>query len=485
MPDAANLDPHFTVEGGSYTVGFMVYETLVRNKVVDGKITGEMEPYLAKSWDISPDGLDWTFQLRDDVHFSDGSKLDAAAVKFSFDRLIKLNSGAYASFFGPLKSAEVVDPLTVRLTLSEPYVPFLSVLATYGGGIVNPKVIDNEKAGDLAADYLAANMAGSGPYVLKEWTRGQQLVLEADPKYWGAKPTLQQIIFRSIPEESAIRLALTRGDVDLSLTELPTDMLAALETEPGVGVVSAPVFQYNFGYMNITHAPFDKVKVRQAINYAIDRDAMIQQLMGGHAQPVIGTIPPGLLGHDDTVFHYTRDVAKAKQLLAEAGLPNGFSTNIVYADLPAGDAIPQTVQSNLAEIGIKVDLQKVAGPTRRERIANKDFDMSIGGWTANYSDPNMFMTPLFDSKSQGLPGNRSYYSNPQVDELVRKAKATIDADERTKLYRQAQDVIMEDAPYFFLFQADYRLAVRKNVLGLALNPSNVFNMRFDLISKGP
>jgi peptide/nickel transport system substrate-binding protein len=483
MPDPANLDPHATVEGGSYTVGFAVYDTLVRNKVVDGKISGDMEPHLARSWDISPDGLTWTFKLRDDVKFSDGTPLDANAVKFSFDRLVKLNKGPYASFFKPLQSTEVVDPFTVRLKLTDAYVPFLSVLATYGGSIVNPKVMSKEQSGDLGANYLAANLEGSGPFVLKEWTRSQQLVLEANPSYWGPKPTLQRIIFRSMTEPNSIRLAVTRGDVDLSLTELPPDMLAELDKQAGVKVSSQSIFAMNFGYMNNTRAPLDNVKVRQAISYAVDYDTMVNQIMRGTAQRVRGPIPPGLLGHDDGVFQYNRDVAKAKQLLADAGMPSGFSTTLTYADLPAGDQLPQIVQSNLADIGVKVDLQKVTEPTRRERIDKKEFDLSMGGWTANYSDPNMFMLPLFDSRNGGLAGNRSYYSNPAVDDLVRKAATTVDHDERVKLYRQAQDLIMQDAPYFFMFYPDYQLPIRDTVKGLSLNPSNVFNMRFDLVSK--
>lgn len=484
IPDPANLDPHFTTEGNAYTIGFAAYETLVRNKVVDGRITGEMEPHLAQSWEVSPDGTVWTFRLREGLVFSDGTPLDAEAVKFSFERLVSLNAGPAGSFFAPLASVEVIDPLTVALRLKEPYAPFLSVLATYGGSVVNPKVMDEEKGGDLAAEYLAANLAGSGPFVLEEFSRGQQLVLAANPNYWGPKPQLGRIIFRSMPEASAIRLALTRGDIDWSLTELPPDMLAELEGQSGIRVISEPIFAMNFGYMNNTRAPFDNVKVRQAVNYAIDYDTIINQLLGGHAERVRGPIPPGLLGHDDEVFQYSHDPEKARQLLAEAGLPDGFSTTLVYANIPAGDQLAQFVQANLSEVGVNVELEKVAEPARRERLANRDFDMSIGGWTANYSDPNMFMGPLFDSRNHGLPGNRSYYTNPQVDELVRKAAAAVDQDERVRRYREAQDLIIEDAPYFFLFHAAYRLAVRDNLSGVALNPSNVFNVRFDLVSKG-
>ena len=481
--DPQNLDPHFTVEGTSYTIGFAVYETLVRNTIVDGQITGDLEPNLAESWTVSDDGLTWTFTLREGLTFSDGSVLDASAVKFSFDRLIAMNVGPKTSFFGPLASAEAPDPRTVRLTLSSPYAPFLAVLATYGGSIVNPAVISNAEGDDQAAAYLAANLQGSGPFVFTEWTRSQQIVLDANPNYWGPKPTLQRLIFRILPEASAARLALSQGDIDWT-AQLTPDMLAEMEGQEGIAVLSQSIFAMTFGYLNNTRAPFDNAQVRQAFNYAIDRDVIIDNLLRGRAQPVRGPIPPGLLGHDDEVFQYTRDVDRARQLLTEAGMPDGFETTLIFSEVPGGDQVPQTVQANLAEVGIAVELQKIAEPTRRERIEARDFDTSIGGWTANFSDPHMFMGPLFDSNNWGLAGNRSFYKNERVDELVRQAAASVDPDERVGLYREAQDIIMEDAPYFFLFHPDYQLAIRDNLQGVALNPSNVFNVRFDLISKG-
>ena len=165
-------------------------------------------------------------------------------------------------------------------------------------------------------------------------------------------------------------------------------------------------------------------------------------------------------------------------------MPSGFSTTMVYASTPGGDQFPQTIQANLADAGIKVNLQKIAEPTRREQIDKKEFDTSVGGWTANYSDPHLFMGPLFDSDNWGLAGNRSFYKNDQVDQLIRKAASALDNGERVRLYKQAQDLIMQDAPYFFLCHPDYQLAARDNLKGVMLNPSNVFNVRFDLLSKG-
>jgi peptide/nickel transport system substrate-binding protein len=283
-------------------------------------------------------------------------------------------------------------------------------------------------------------------------------------------------------EPSAIRLALLKGDIDWT-GNLTPDMMAEMQGQTGIKVLSEPVFQVTLGYMNETRKPFDSIPVRQAINYALDYEAMVNNLLRGKARRVHGPIPPGLLGHDDGVFQYNRDVPKAKQLLASAGLASGFSTTLVYASVPADDQLPQLVQANLADIGVNVTLQKIAEPTRREQIDRREFDMSIGGWSANYGDPHLFMGPLFDSNNWGLAGNRSFYKNDQVNELIRKAVTLSDNNERVRLYRQAQDTIMQEAPYFLLFHQTFDIAVRDNVKGATLNPANVFNTRFDLISK--
>ncbi len=466
--DPDNLDPAVTVTNNSWTATYPAYERLVRFKVVDGKGSTNVEGELAKSWEASPDGKTYTFTLVDGHKFADGSPVDAAAVKFSFERVLKIKKGPY-SIFEQIGAIDVVDPHTVRFTLKEPFAPFLSALVDDAGSIVDPNVMKHETNGDMGQAYLADHTMGSGAFEVTHWEKGQQIAMAPNPHYAGAKPAFKSVVIKIVKEASARRLQLEKGDLDIA-EDIPIDQLKALKGEKGIKIVDEPSFQVTYLYLNNTHKPLDQVKVRQALSYAIDYKGIIDGILLGQAEQMRGAIPDGMWGHDPSVMQYSYDPQKAKALLAEAGVKN-VKLGYLYAKTdPTWEPLGLVVQQALGAVGIKVDLQEFAYPTMRSKLNEGDFDIAVGNWTPDYADPSMFMNFWFDSKLKGLPGDRAFYSNPKVDELIRKATATVDQGERTKLYQEAQRIAVAEEPYILLYQRNYQFAMRDNVKGYVYNP---------------
>jgi peptide/nickel transport system substrate-binding protein len=479
--DPDNLDPAVTVTNNSWTATYPAYERLVKFKVENGKGSTDVEGDLAKSWTASPDGKVYTFTLADGHRFADGSPVDAKAVKFTFDRVLKLKKGPYESY-DQIATVEAVDPHTVRFTLKAPFAPFIAALVDDGGSIVNPAVMQHETNGDMGQAYLADHTMGSGAFQVASWEKGQQIVMVPNPHYAGHKPAFKKVVIKIVKEASARRLQLEKGDLDIA-EDIPVDQLQALRKEKGIKVVDEPSFYVTYLYLNNTHKPLDNVKVRQALSYAIDYKGIINGIMLGHATQMRGPIPEGMWGHDPSVMQYHYDPKKAKALLAEAGVKN-LKLGYLYAKTdPNWEPLGLVVQQELGALGIKVDLQEFAYPMMRDKLNKGDFDIAVGNWTPDYADPSMFMNFWFDSKLKGLPGDRAFYSNPKVDELIRKADVTPDQAERTKLYQAAQKIVVEEAPYILLFQRNYQFAMRSDVKGYVYNPMLLQIWNLDTMSK--
>ncbi|NLV97990.1 MAG: ABC transporter substrate-binding protein [Desulfovibrionales bacterium] len=479
--DMHTMDPGVSSDNIDWRQIYPCYDRLVKYKVENGLGSTEVEPMVAESWTVSDNGLEWIFTIRQGISFGDGSPLTAEAVRYSLDRTLAIGKGP-ADNIGAIETMEVVDDYTLKITLKNPYGPFLQTLATNGAAIINPKVAAQEVDGDKAQKYLAEHADGSGPFTLVEWTRGQRCVLEAKANYWGVKPALKKVIIRFMTEGADRRMALEQGDVDIAEYIL-IDQIPALEKNPDIVVHRFPSQMVEYVYVNCQDPKLSNPQVRQALSYAVDYQGIIDHVLQGSGVQMRGPIPDGMWGHRPDVFQYTRDVAKAKELLKAAGAENLELTLIYSERRSTWEQIALVMQANLADIGIKLNLELLANPTLRDRLDKGDFELCLGAWSPDFADPYMFMNFWFDSANAGLPGNRSFYKNDQVDDLVRKAAVLSDVEERKALYSQAQDIIMEDAPYIFLYQIETIVPMRAAVQGYVFNPMLESMYNFETIWK--
>ena len=466
--DPQTLDPAITMDNNDWSITYPAYQNLVRYQKGSTEVEGE----LAESWTTSDDNLVWTFKLRPGQQFNDGTDVDAEAVEYTFERLMRINQGPAEPFPEGMEIV-AVDPLTVEFRLPRPFAPFLNTLANNGAGIINPAAEDAEGGAD---QFLSANTAGSGPFQLIKWDRGQSLILEKNPHYGGDEPALERVVFRVVPESSARRLQLENGDLDI-VNMLPVDQIEALQSKDDLVIQEVPSLLVTYLYLNNRDGLFSDINARQAITYAIDYDGIIEGVLDNQGQQMTGPIPEGMWGHDKNIEPIKQDLDKAQSYIDQAS--GAKEAVLLYSDRdPNWEPIALTVQANLAALGVNVKLEKLANATMRDRLDKGDFDIALGNWSPDFADPFMFMNYWFDSERGGLPGNRSFYDNPEVDELIRKAAEISDQDERAELYGQAQDIIMQEFPYVYLFQKAIHVGLRDNVKGYEYNPmlDDVYNV---------
>lgn len=469
--DITSVDPQVLTALAGAVVTRNVYETLVRFK---GNTT-EVEGVLATAWDISPDGKEYTFTLRQGVKFHDGTDFNADAVKFTFDRLFGINKGPVNNF-AMVDKVTVIDPYKVKFTLKYPFKPFLQILGgLFGGQIVSPAAVKaNEKNGDRAQEWMQSHAVGTGPYKLESTTQGDRTVLVKHDAYWGGwdGQHVERIILRYVREAASQRQLLERGEIDIAEGVLLED-IPLLQKNQDISVQTFPTLTSFYIYFHTQRGPLSDPRVRQALSYAVDYDKIIKSAMQGYAKQLKGPIPEGMWGHDPNVALYKRDVAKAKQLMAEAGYPNsGFELEYMYIGLDYQRIIGEILQSNWADLGVKVKLESVtvaAGRQRRERPETSP-DMFIYYSVPKFADPDALAFDLFSSKGQPPRGaNWGWYKNERVDQLLDQARLSNDVKEREALYKEVQGLVAKDAPAIFLMNTNENIISRKWVKGLTYN----------------
>ncbi|CAI8929949.1 putative D,D-dipeptide ABC transporter periplasmic binding protein [Pseudomonas sp. IT-P12] len=471
--DPQTLDPAVTFDNNDWTITYPSYQRLVSYKTDGDKSSTEVTGDLAESWTVSPDNLVWEFKIKPGNKFDDGTAVDAAAVKFSFDRLMTMKQGPSGAFPEDMVVA-VIDPQTIRFTLKTPFAPFLFTLAHNGASIVNPLVAN--KGAETNA-WLSSHTAGSGPFRLTNWQKGQSITMEPNPHFAGPKPAFKTVILKTIAEPSVRRLQLERGDLDI-IEDMPEDQLGALASKPGVAVRDFPSLRVTYLYLNNKKGPLTDVNARRAITEAVDYNGIVKGILKDKAKLLNGPIPDGMWAYDSSLPVMKQDLAAAKASLAKA--PQKITNlNYMYSDKDANwEPIGLTLQAALAPLGINLKLEKTANATLRERVGQADYDIAVGTWSPDFADPYMFMNFWFDSKMQGLQGNRSFYSNPEVDKLIREAAAVSDTAKRVELYQTAQKKVLDDSVYAYLYQKSYTLPMRDSVKGYVFNPmlEQVFNL---------
>ena len=486
--DATFLDPESVMNNESGFVMSCIFDGLTKYK----KGTSEPGPGLAEKWDVSADGTEYTFYLRRGVKFHDGTPFNADAVLKEVDRVTNENNPYYvykqegvhsfADFtWGVVQTVTKVDDYTVKFKLAEPHAPFLASIAMAWSGIMSPAAV--EKYG-FDVNY---NPVGTGPFKLVEWVRNDHITLEANKDYWDGAPSVDKLIFRVVPESSVRLLKLEQGEVHI-LADVSPDDYQRIQSNPSLTLLEQPGLTINGIALIADAPPWDDVRVRQAVNYAVNKDELNEFLYKNAAVSAATGMPPILMGYPKDLQPYPYDPAKAKQLLADAGYPNGFKYKLLCYENPrgynpVGIKVAVAVQEYLKEVGIELELETLEWGTflaTRRLADNKDLGMI--GWSGDNGDPDNFLWEMFSSDNIPV-GNTSHFSNARLDEVLRKARVVPDPTERAKLYEEASWIIHDEAAWLFINHTKHVRALRANVEGFVLNPLQMFWYMEDIVIK--
>jgi len=472
ISDAVSMDPAVAYEFTSVMVVNQLYDKLVDFEPPD---LTRVVPEVAESWSYSPDGTLWTFKIRQGIKFANGDPLTAKDVEYSLRRVLILSKTAawlLQQFIAKPEDIVATDNYTLTIKLKEKVAPdlFLSVLAFTTSAIVNPREAEAHASGnDMGSGWLTDHSAGSGPYILEKWDRNSEIVLRANPNYWRGPPSIKTIIIKHVPEPATQMLLLQKGDVDIAFG-LTIDQIQQLKNVKGIRILEYPVLQLAYIGMNVNNTYLSNEKVRTAIKYAIDYDGIIRDILKGGAMKVQTIIPYPLLGFNPATPYY-RDVNKAKQLLAEAGYPNGFDIELAY---PAGahpqEEIAQKIQRDLAEVGIRVTLRPMAAAEMYQKYRQQSLQLVLAGWGSDYPDPDNNAKAFGDYRIKQLAWRNMWYDD-KVADLVEKAYKELDRSTREALYKQITDYILEHGPYAVLYQVVQYVAMRTWVENFVPDPS--------------
>ncbi|WP_073239623.1 ABC transporter substrate-binding protein [Desulforamulus putei] len=476
--DPRGLDPAYVDDGESANPIVNIYDGLVRYKPG----STEIEPALATEWSASPDGKEWTFKLRQGVKFHDGTPFNADAVVFSVSRQLppqRTNEMPYASFtFGPVQKVEKVDDYTVKFILSEPYAPFLANLAmALAAPIVSPAAVQK-----YGKDFIE-HPVGTGPFKFVEWKKGQQIVLEANKEYWDGAPKIDKLVYKIVKENSVRASELRTGSIQAMNGVDPNDV--KMLEDAGFTVIKNPGMNINYLAFFCNKKPFDNPKLRLAVAHAINRENLINYLYQGLAELPNSMLPSFMPGHDKTLKAPEYNPEKAKQLLAEAGYPNGLKvTLLTYSTVRpynpvGGDKLAAAIQADLRKVGIDVQIKSYPWKEYKEVYTPeivKEGDFMLYGWIGDNGDPDNFLS-LLETKEIKSTLNAAKYSNKKVDELLVKGRTARTQEERNAAYSELQKIVQEEAPWVFLSHSKDMAAVSKNVVGFDLHPVGVVYFR--------
>jgi peptide/nickel transport system substrate-binding protein len=479
--DAVKLDPALIEDGLSARVTQQIYEGLVG---FDGATT-RIKPALAESWETSPDGKVWTFHLRQGVTFQDGTPLDASAVKDNFDRQqSQVGDPAHKSaefiywndvvgFNDLWDHTDAVDSSTVQITLKASNGSFLLDLALFPFAIVSPASLQMLASGGIP-DITGAPV-GTGPFKFVEWVRGDHITLAANDSYWGGRPQLDQVIIRVINDNAARFFELQAGNIDMMEFPNPDDVKVA-QAIPSLQVLFRPSLNVAFIDFNEFMAPFGDIRVRQALSEAVNRQAIVDSLYGGIGIVAKEFLAPGMLGYNEDIQPIPYDPTHAKQLLADAGMAAGFTTDFWYMPVdrpyyPNPQAIAQAVCNDWAQVGVKCNLKTKDWTAYLDDARQHKLSTWMLGWTGDNGDPDNFLFYFFGNKpSQTVPNNNTW-DNAQVRDLLLQAQRSVDDATRDQLYKQVASIVRGETPKIPFAHTTPPLFAQSYVQGYVTNPT--------------
>jgi peptide/nickel transport system substrate-binding protein len=478
--DSKYLDPALVTDGESVKVCTNLFDTLIRFKPG----SAELAPGLATSWEASKDGLAWTFHLRD-AKFHDGTLVDADAVVFSFLRQRDADHPAHVGEFGywndnfgAVQSVRAVDPRTVEMRLAKPSGTFEATMALFSMAIESPTAwasAGKGPDGKFLYDFKQRPV-GSGPFKFKSWSHDDTIVLEAFADHWEGPPKVGKVVFKTITDNAQRLLAIESGQADVMDGMNPQDAARVRENNDVV-LEEQPGLDLAYLAMNTRKKPFDDVRVRQAIAFAIDKETIRRAAYDGTGEIAVTMLPRGMPGWKQTTDR-RRDVEKARRLLVEAGLANGFSFTLLCGErprpyMPRPEGVAIQIQQDLRAIGVEARVEKINFNLLLDTAGKAEHDACLVGWSADYGDADNFLYPLLDKDNARVAtgsNNLSFYVDETVHEWLVKAREITDHAERARLYALVQDKVLEDAPVVPLMQMPDQRVRRASVKGYRVYP---------------
>jgi len=457
------LDPALIVDVPGASIAAKIFNGLVR---FDRELN--LKPDLAEKWEISPDGKIYTFYLIPKVKFSNGREVTARDFKYSFERVLNPKTRSPRTWVldqikgtkefreGKVKEVsgiQVKDKYTLSIELLHPFAPFLSFLT-----LPNAAVVPSEEVEKLGVDF-SFHPVGTGPFMLKEWKPGQSIYLTHNPYYFRKSPFIKGIVYRIIPEDLTAIIEFEVNNLDI--IRIPASEFSRYYHHPYWKNYLKEQIGLNLYYLglNCQKSPLNDRRVRQAINFAIDREKIIATLLEKRGILAQGPIPPILRKFFPPLTPYFNyNPQKARKLLKEAGYPDGFTLHITITPFPEALDVVEVIQQYLGQVGIKVNINQLEWSAFKEAIARGETESFWLSWWADYPDAENFLFPLFHSINWGAGGNRCFYKNPKVDSLLKQAESEPEITTRIQLLYQAEQIIISDAPLvFFWHQNDYYL----------------------------
>lgn len=450
------LDPHQTTSSFEMLVTIQMFEGLVQFKPLPDRL--ELEPALATSWKISEDGKSYTFHLRKNVKFHDGTPFDAEAVKFNILHQIDpkhlfYTKDAYfyaGTTYGMVEEVKVLDTYTVQIDLKYPYAAFLANLAMpIGAPMVSPASIKK------FATETMHQPVGTGPFQFVSKDE-KQIIIERNSEHWEKVKGIERVRFTSEANEDARLLALRSGDSDVMLEGSYT-MAEKLHGDDNFNIFRKPLLHIAYLAMNTEKSPLNKVQVRQAINHAINKPSLVKLVMGESATLAKNPIPPGIAGYNDSIIDYVYDVKKAQSLLKEAGMEKGFEATLLYrSNIKSHVKLGTYIKAALGKVGINLRLVPMEWSDMKSVLGNGEFDLAILRWFGDNGDADNFFYPLFSKESAKKPKalNRAFYKSDAAEALIQEGRSEVIPSKREEIYRKLQEIIHHDAPWVPLYHRD-------------------------------
>ncbi|TSB47258.1 glutathione ABC transporter substrate-binding protein [Alkalicoccobacillus porphyridii] len=474
LSDANTLDPHTGNDVPSGNIQTNVYETLTKfNEDM------ELEPLLAESWEAIEDDV-WEFKLNEGITFHDDSEFNADVVKANLERILDEEVASPRKIlFEIIEEIEVVDDHTIHLSTEVPFAPLPAHFAHYAAGIVSQDVIEedyaNMEAGGQPGEYINENPIGTGYFTFNSWAPGDQIVLDQNPDYWGEPALVDTVTFRVVPEDQTRLADLETGAAHI-ISPITASDFGRLNNTDGINAYERNAASITYLGFNMQKEPFDDVNVRKAVAMTINKEDMMNGILEGTGEVAVGTVNDTNFGYSENVTGIERDPERARELLAEAGYEDGFSTTIWTNDNRERMDIAEMAQQNLEEIGIDVEIRVVEWGAYLDATASGEHDMFILGLSLGTGDADYPMHMLFHSDNIGPPGNRVFMEDDTFDDMLHQARIEQDENTRLGLYEDASNYLNEEVPMTFLYHPSHIMGYRDGVEGFWADASGFYQL---------